>query len=87
MRKGTKTQQLLDGMVSAYIDWLEACSLVQDAYRSWTNATGPGARWAFWRYTAALDAEEDAAEAYASFVRSVGHLATGDGNRSRTLAA
>ena len=96
MRKRTETR-LVDRMISAYVDWREACRLVHDAYRSWASATGASAtgasatgssaRVAFWRYTAALDAEEWAAEVYASVVRSVGDLETSDGDRSGPLAA
>jgi hypothetical protein len=39
------------------------------------------------RYTAALDAEERAAEVYASLVRRVGRLATSDGDLAGPLAA
>jgi hypothetical protein len=86
MRKRTETR-LVDSMISAYIDWREACRVVDDAYRSWASATGPSARVAFWPYTAALDAEEWAAEVYASLARRVGHVATSDGDLSGPLAA
>jgi hypothetical protein len=42
---------------------------------------------AFWRYTAALDAEEWAAEVYASLVRRVGDAAKSNGDLSGPLAA
>ena len=86
MRKRTETR-LLDKTISAYVDWWEACHLVNDAYRSWANATGPCARDAFWRYTTALDAEEWAAEVYASLVRGVGQPATSNDDLSGPLAA
>jgi hypothetical protein len=86
MRKCTETR-LVDRMIGAYVDWREACRLVHDAYRSWACATGPRARVAFGRYTAALDAEEWAADVYASLVRRVGHLATSDRAFSGPLAA
>jgi hypothetical protein len=86
MRKRTETR-LVDRMISAYVDWREACRQVHDAYRSWASATGPRARVAFSRYTAALDAEERAAEVYASLVGRVGHLATSDDDLSGPLAA
>jgi hypothetical protein len=86
MRKRTETR-LVDKMISAYVDWREACRLVYDADRSWASATGPRAGVAFGRYTAALDAEERAAEVYAGLVRQVGHLATRDGDLSGPLAA
>ena len=86
MRKRTETR-LVDRMISAYVEWHAACRLVHAAYRSWASATGPRARVAFWRYTAALDAEEWAAEVYASLVRRVGDPATSTGDLSRPLAA
>ena len=86
MRKRTETR-LVDTMLSAYIDWREACRLVHDSYRSWASATGPRARVAFWRYAAALDAEESAAEVYARLIRRVGDPATSNGDLSGPLAA
>jgi len=86
MRKRTETQ-LVDKMINAYVDWREACHLVHAAYRSWANATGSRARIAFWRYTAALDAEERAAEAYANLVARVGHPATSYDDLAGPLAA
>ena len=86
MRKRTETR-LGDTMIGAYVDWREACRLVEHAYRSWATPTGPRARVAFWRYTGALDAEERAAEVYASLVRRVGHPATSHDDLSVPLAA
>jgi len=86
MRKGTETR-LGNTMISAYADWREACRLVDDAYRSWATATGPRARVAFWRYTAALDADERAAEVYLTLVPRVGPPATSDRDLSGPLAA
>lgn len=60
-------------MIGAYVEWREACGVVHDAYCSWASATGPHARIAYLQYTAALDAEEWAAEVYASLIRRVGH--------------
>jgi hypothetical protein len=75
MRKRAESR-LVDRMISSYVDWKEACRLVHDAYRSWAGATGPRAGVAFWRYTAALDAEEAAAQVYARLVRRVGQATT-----------
>jgi hypothetical protein len=86
MRKRTETR-LVDNMISAYVDWREACRLVHDAYRSWASATRPRTGVAFWRYTAALEAEERAAEVYAGLVRRAAHLATSDGDLSGPLAS
>lgn len=86
MRKRTETQ-LVDRMINAYIDWREACRLVHEAYRAWAIETGPRARVAFWRYMASLDAEERAADVYATLVRRVGRLAQSGRDLSRPLAA
>jgi hypothetical protein len=38
----TRSQkQLIDRLVGAYIDWLEACTRVNNAYHSWKHQTGP----------------------------------------------
>lgn len=86
MHKRTETR-LVDRMVGAYVDWREACHVVDDAYRSWVSATRPHASVAFWRYNAALDAEQRAAETYAAQVRRVGQLIASDGDLSGPLAA
>jgi hypothetical protein len=74
-------------MIGAYVDWREACRLVHNAYRSWASATRTHASIAFWRYNAALHAEEHAAEVYASLVRRIRHLTTSDGDLFGPLAA
>jgi hypothetical protein len=56
-------------------------------YESWASATGPRARVAFWRYIAALDAEERASEVYAGLVRRVGQVTANDADLSGPLAA
>lgn len=86
MRDRLETR-LVDRTIGAYVDWREACRAVHDAYRLWARATGPRARLAFWRYQAALDAEERAAEVYARLVRRVGHLVTSDSDLSGPLVA
>jgi hypothetical protein len=86
MRKRTETR-LVDRTISAYVDWREASRLVHDAYRSWASARDLRARPAFSRYTAALDAEEWAAEVYAGLVRRVGHPAPSKDDLSGPLAA
>jgi hypothetical protein len=86
MRNRTESR-LVDRTIGAYVDWREASLAVREAYRSWTSATGPGARVAFWWYTAALDAEEHAAVVYAALVRRVGHAARSDSDLSGPIAA
>jgi hypothetical protein len=85
VRKRTETR-LVDAMIGAYVEWREACRLVDHAYRSWASATGPRAQ-AFSRYASALDAEQSAAEAYASLVGRVGRVAPGDDDLFGPLAA
>jgi hypothetical protein len=67
-------KRLIDKLVEAYVDWREACARVNDSYRSWANETGRRGAVAFGRYMAALDAEADAAEAYAAVVRRADNL-------------
>jgi hypothetical protein len=71
----------------AYVGWREARRLVDDAYSSWMGATRPDQPIAFGHYTAALDAEERAANIYADLVKRVGHLTTTDPDSSQRLAA
>jgi hypothetical protein len=86
MRKRTGTRRV-DTMISAYVEWREASRLVHDAYRGWASATGLRARAAFWRCMAALDAQEWAAQVYASLGRRVRHQGASDGDLSGQLAA
>jgi hypothetical protein len=62
-------KRLIDKLVEAYVDWREACVRVDDAYRACTRETGPWGAVAFGLYVATLDAEEEAADAYAGLVR------------------
>jgi hypothetical protein len=67
-------ERLVDGFVEAYVDWRETCDWVNDAYRGWTLETGTAAAVMFGLYLAALDAEQEAAEAYARLALRVGKL-------------
>ena len=71
-------ERLVDKMIAAYIDWRRASRLVNEAYRSWASATGTGARAEFVKYSAALDSEESAADAYARLVRQVARVVQSD---------
>jgi hypothetical protein len=64
-----RRERLVDELVEAYIDWRETCVRVNDAYRWCAGETGPRGRVAFELYTAALDAEQRAAEVYAGLIR------------------
>ena len=63
-----RQERLVDDLVDAYIDWRETCHRVHDAYRAWTRETTPPARVAFELYTTALNAEQRAAETYATLI-------------------
>jgi hypothetical protein len=65
-------KRLVDGLVEAYVEWRESCDRVNDAYRGWTRETGTSGRVAFALYMGALNAEEQAAEAYAGLIRRAG---------------
>jgi hypothetical protein len=79
-------RRLVNKMMNAYVNWHEACLRVTDAYRCWASTTGPSAAFTFCRYTAALEQEERAAEAYARVVQRVSRLTLGR-NRSRAVGA
>ena len=72
-----RRRQLIDGLMDAYVDWRNACARVNDAYRSWGLDTARD-RVTFDRYMAALDAEERAAQAYATAVRRVNRRLWGE---------
>jgi hypothetical protein len=65
---------LVDGMLSAYVDWRGACRTLDAAYEAWGSGTGAHAALAFSRYSAALDQEESAAALYAELTRQVRRL-------------
>ena len=67
-------KRLVDSLMEAYVNWREACLRVSDAYGYWSSETGPGARSACERYTAALEQEERAAEVYAGVVERTRQL-------------
>jgi hypothetical protein len=67
-------KRLIDKLVEAYVDWREACVRVDDAYRACARETGPWGAVAFGLYVATLDAEEQAADAYAGLVRRAAKL-------------
>ena len=80
MRRPSKARPT-NRLAVAYVSWREACRLVDDAYRSWVGATSPDEAIAFENYTAALDAEERAANVYADLLRRVGHVTASDPDR------
>jgi hypothetical protein len=71
---------LIDTMMDLYCDWRTACGDVQAAYDEvWDVAPSERAR-AFAAYTAALDREESACDAYAGQVRLIAARCAGDPN-------
>ena len=71
MHEALRLDRLVDELIDAYVDWCDACAQVNDAYRFWSLKTGPRDRVGFALYMAALDAEEQAAGAYAALVTRV----------------
>jgi hypothetical protein len=65
---------LVDATVLAYAEWRAACTVVRHAYRTCGRAEAVHADPAHRAYSAALDREQAAAEAYAGFMRKVGDL-------------
>ena len=64
--------QLADMATDAYVNWLEECGALQDAYEAWTCAGAEHPPFAFEAYRRALDREERAANAYAELVTYIG---------------
>ena len=64
-------ESFLDDTVYAYVDWREACTIVQDTYAKWSAVTADERRFAFWLYREALDGEEHASRVYADRVTSM----------------
>ena len=64
-------QDLVDRMIELYCDWRTGCWDVRAAYERFLKAPVPDRAVAFAAYTAALDQEESACEAYAAQVRAI----------------
>jgi hypothetical protein len=86
MRTRTEARPV-DRLIQAYVEWREACLVVEDTYASWSRTARPGAATAFRRYCAALDGEEQAAEVYARMFRWVGGLLAADDRTFPGMAA
>lgn len=78
-------KQLIDRLMDAYVDWRNACAWVNNAYRSWAVDTGSRDAVMFELYMEALDAEGDAAEAYATAVSRVQTQLWGEGPLAPTI--
>jgi hypothetical protein len=63
--------ELLDEMLSRYIDWREHAAAVRNAYEHWSAAEVGDRAWRFVAYRAALDLEEWSAGRYAVAVAGV----------------
>ena len=62
---------LVDRMIELYCDWRTGCWDVRAAYDRFLEAPAPDRAAAFAAYTAALDQEEAACDAYAAQVRAI----------------
>jgi hypothetical protein len=62
---------LVDRMIELYCDWRTGCWDVRAAYERFVDAAAPDRAVAFAAYTAALDQEEAACDAYAAQIRAI----------------
>ena len=69
---------LVDLMMDLYCDWRTECAQVQAAYERFSGAWPSDRALAFAGYTAALDREEAACEAYAEQLSLITSHITGD---------
>ena len=67
-----RRRQQVDELVDYYVSWRESCATVAVSYEDWGCADRPDKARAFSMYVAALDREEQAANAYQ---RAVAQLA------------
>jgi hypothetical protein len=70
---GGPPREIVDEMIDDYVSWRGACAAVAVSYENWRCSDRPDTKLAFSVYVAALDREEQAAEAYQ---RAVAQVAT-----------
>lgn len=63
-----RDRRLGDALIDRYVDWREECVAVQLAYEGWRKASKDDRAAAFAAYSAALDREERASDAYAALI-------------------
>src|SRR3954454_5168346 len=63
--------QVVTEALGAYVGWRDACLRVEYAYAAWRSRDGRRSAATFLAYTAALDHEEQAAQAYAACIRPI----------------
>jgi hypothetical protein len=68
-----RRREIVDEMIDDYVSWRGACAAVAVSYDNWRCSDRPDTKLAFSVYVAALDREEQAAEAYQ---RAVAQVAT-----------
>ncbi|HYB28183.1 MAG TPA: hypothetical protein VEF89_16325 [Solirubrobacteraceae bacterium] len=78
---------LIDTMMDLYCEWRTECKAVQAAWE-WASRAAPCDRTAaFAAYTAALDREESACQAYAAHIRRItSHRVVDSGTHARRRA-
>lgn len=62
---------LVDELMELYCEWRTRCWDVRTAYEQFLDAPAPDRAVAFAAYTAALDQEESACDAYAAHIRAI----------------
>jgi hypothetical protein len=63
---------VVDRMLTRYVDWREDAAAVRDAYRCWAQASSGQGSWRFVAYMASLEQEESSATEYALALAEVG---------------
>jgi hypothetical protein len=63
--------EVVDRLMELYCDWRTACWDVRSAYERFLDAPAPERAVAFAAYTAELDQEESACEAYAAHIQAI----------------
>jgi hypothetical protein len=79
--------ELVDRLIELYCDWRTDCWDVRAAYDRFLEAPAPDRAVAFAAYTAALDQEEAACEAYAAQIQAIQSRCADAGAGGRRLHA
>jgi hypothetical protein len=79
--------EVVDRLMELYCDWRTACWDVRSAYERFLEAPAPERALAFAAYTATLDQEASACEAYAAHIRAIQSRYPDAGARARRTHA
>jgi hypothetical protein len=79
--------EVVDRLMELYCDWRTACWDVRSAYERFLEAGASDRAVAFAAYTAELDQEESACEAYAAHIHAIQSRYPGAGAQARRAHA